>query len=305
MRYRLGRFTPRPGSSDYDSLHLDPRIGPLLTEALQHNLQVRLSPPSPAGAAGDASGDPRGPGTPNLGAVFVAMSRSAGRKPEQAPDLLRALPKGDPDRKWVEAVHRRLRKLSRRFDIRLLACEREPGGSGFLAIAATSPALSADVRPRDTVWGGFVALRDSNRPVSVRARIFRLVCRNGSLVSVHEDGVEPADGVEEHVERCFDHARFMSAVEALRMGAAQRLEDPASRLDEMEYLLHRGLIERRWREEGDRTVFGLINAITSVARDVPDMRERLDLEGMAGSLARVAPPPRTRQPDPAVELVPV
>ncbi len=306
MRYRLGRFTPQPGSGFYDPLHRDPQWFPALTRALEEMLQLPLSRKAPPGAtmgartAGGTS-EPSGPASRGL---MSALSRLRGRKPEPGPDLLTELALSDPDRGWVEAVHRRLADLSRRSEIRLLACDHEPGPSGFLAIAATSPALSAEVRTRDTVWGGFAALRDAGGPVRIWARVFRLVCQNGSLVSVREDFIEAAD-VEAQIERCFDRARFMSAVTALRAAATRHLPDPRPMLDEGGYMLHRGPIEARWREESDPTVYGLMNAMTSVARDLPDIRERLKLEEEAGSLARLRPRPRSRRPDPVSALVPV
>jgi hypothetical protein len=197
----------------------------------------------------------------------------------------------------VEAVHRRLGDLASRIEIRLLACEREPGPSGFTAIAVASPSVADDVRPLDTVWAGFAALRDGQQPLRVEGRVFRLVCENGSLASVVEDETEPAEAsVEDRIERCFDRQRFAAVVATLRQAAQQRVPDPRPMLDEQGYMPHRGLIEERWSKAKDPTLYGLMNAMTSVARDLPDVRERLDLEGTAGILAGLKPPPRSRRP---------
>ena len=299
MRHRLGRFEPKPGSSVYDSFHLHPKLAPLVTRALEEMLRVPLAPHAPHQLV--AALPPEAPG----------LLHPRAMKLPPGPDLLSVIRPGHDDRVWVTEVKDELEELSRRFEIRLLACEYEPGPEGFIAIAGTSPSISAEVREHDPVMAGFVALRDRERPVQVMSRIFRVVCENGSIVSTHEQEIE-ATGftVEERVQRCFERDRFVRAVELLRRAAGQELPEPTEMLDEMWHMVRQGpevaaqiaeayqeLVIGHWHEANDPTVYGLLNAVTATARDLPDFRARLDLEGLGGSLARLVPGPGSRNPD--------
>ncbi|MFZ5831522.1 MAG: hypothetical protein ACOY3P_15670, partial [Planctomycetota bacterium] len=44
-----------------------------------------------------------------------------------------------------------------------------------------------------------------------------------------------------------------------------------------------------YEQEGDDSVFGLMNAVTSVARDEPDPQIRWDLEELGGSIPALIP----------------
>jgi hypothetical protein len=328
VRHRLGRFEPKPGSSVYDSFHLHPKLAPLVTRALEEMLRVPLSPNTPRSLPPETTKPPGGgrPGSPSRSSAFKDLSVRPG------PDLLSVIRPGHPDRVWVTQVKDELEELSRRYEIRLLACEYEPGPDGFIAIAGTSPSISADVREHDPVMAGFVALRDRDQPLKVVSRIFRVVCQNGSILSAHEDEVDGGYTVEERVQRCFDRDRFVRAVKMLREAAAREIQHPQEMMDEMWHMYRQGpeagqvihdayaemmgasgvtpesiqamkeayqlLVHEHWNADGDHTVYGLMNAVTATARDQDDFRRRLDLEELGGSLARLDPGPRTRTPDP-------
>lgn len=291
MRHRLGRFEPKPGSSVYDSLHLHTKLSPLLTRALENKLQTPLAPvPAERGtrrAARDAFGpvtradDPR---------PFQGLAVAPG------PDLLSQLRYGHPDRVWVVSVKNQLEEIARGLEFRLLACEYEPGPDGYLAIAGVSASIAARVREADPVVAGFVALRERELPVRVIPRAFRVVSATGALVSARDDEAG-AHGflVEEQVLQCFDHDRFLPVADQLRRAAAAEL---LSLPEEVKQSGDRERIEARWREDGDRTLYGLMNAVSAEACDRPDFRERLALEELAGSLARLTHGPRSRRPDP-------
>lgn len=277
MRYRLGSFSPRPGSSDFANLHTDPHFGAPITRALEGMLRVRLS------REGE---DPR-------------------------PDLLEALGQAHPDRSWVESVRDRMESLKRRgLGVRLLACEHEEGPDGFLTIAASAPDLKLEVLPGDWMQVGFAVMRDGSGPVRAWPRLLREVCANGSLVCVGElERHEGAEGTGEAIERFLDPARYEAAVEAFRAARATAVPDPREYLDEMGWIGSEDLIalrrqqraefeaytaelearlpeiEVRFEEEGDGSLYGLVNALTATARDVDDWPERLALEELAGSLA--------------------
>jgi len=265
-------------------------------------LQVPLSPHLPDEPPGGGQAAP---------SWFRAVAEN--RPLPSGPDLLEVLESGHPDREWVVGVESELRTLSERSEIRLLACEFRPGPDGFLAIAATSPSLCAEVRRGDQVMAGFAALRDREQPLRVVSRIFREVCANGSIVSTREEQLEGAASltVPQRVRQCFERDRFLASVAVLRQAAAESVADPEEMMERMSdemmrlgrrgpefYELMKEVSAARWREEEDRTLYGLLNAVTATARDLPDFRDRLDLEELGGALARLAPGPRHRRPDP-------
>jgi hypothetical protein len=131
-------------------------------------------------------------------------------------------------------------------------------------------------------------MRDAASGVRMCPRIFREVCDNGFLVCTSEGEDLLAHGVEvpAALDACFDRQRFEEAIECLREAARRHLPDPRPMLDEMGYIHHHHtLIASRYWIGQDPTIYGLFNAVTSVARDLPDPRERLRLEEAAGRLA--------------------
>jgi hypothetical protein len=110
--------------------------------------------------------------------------------------------------------------------------------------------------------------------------------------------------VEEQVMQCFDLERFRAVAGQLREAADLELPDasflPGEGVDERtdgdENPL-RDQVEARWWDQGDRTAYGLANAVSGVARDLADYRTRLELEELAGTLARLTLGPRSHRPD--------
>lgn len=306
MRHRLGRFEPKPGSSVYDSMHLHTKLSPLLTRALLNRLESpsRGGPDAPQGGGLTAvatAGVPWRPPVPEDRRRFPGLAVKPG------PDLMTKLPYGHPDRVWVMSVKNQLEELARGLEFRLLDCEYEPGPDGFLAIAGTSPSIAASVRDADPVVAGFVAVRDREHPVRVIPRVFRVVSSTGALVWVRESEHE-FQGllVEEQVMQCFDVDRFRAVAEQLREAADLELPDASFLPDEAaderadddgDESPLRDQVEARWWDQGDRTAYGLANAVSGVARDLADFRTRLRLEELAGTLARLTLGPRSHRPD--------
>jgi len=305
MRYRLGSFQPRAGSSDYAHLMEDEELGAPMTRALEEMLGVRLSTP----AAVEASDDqPPAPGAADGG--WAGPARRPWRHPwlrptaPVRPDLLAALGPTHPDYAWVRTVCARLRLLRIRLErVRLLACEYEPGPSGFLTLAASAAGRRVQAFPGDRMQLGFAAMRDGETAVKLWPRLLREVCRNGSLVSigrfVHHEGEA---GIGEAVDRCFSTATYEPALQDLQTMRATSVEDPRAYLDELQRI-HDGSallrryeerIMRRFRDDGDGSGYGLMNAVTATAREVTDWRDRLDLEEFAGRMARLKRPVPSR-----------
>jgi hypothetical protein len=181
---------------------------------------------------------------------------------------------------------------------------------------------AADVRPGDCVHGG-VAVRTHDTEILVHPYTYRVVCTNGAIAAFTTGGrvverVELAaassviDGVLEEfraaVRACATSAPLDATVNAMRV-AAQRDADVMLHLLPVLPHMPPGIrasvlrtIVGRFEADRDRSLFGLVNAVTSVARDTadPDIRWRLEELG-GGMLARL--PERPRPVVPAAEPV--
>ena len=181
--------------------------------------------------------------------------------------------------------------------------------------------LDAEVRPGDRVRGG-VALRvggggggGGGGEVLVHPYILRQVCSNGAIRSqalatsrvervLKTDVVAPAyeaavalQALRDAVQRCAAHDAFAGGVAEMR-GAAEMEADyvlmllPAlahMRGETVRRLLPRVLRRFERAPDPDRSAFGVMNAVTSVARDTRDPETRWRLEGLGGALAARVP----------------
>lgn len=266
MRYRLGSFTPSPGSHDFEVLLASDEFGARMTGALEEMLRIRLSRA------------PRGP----------------------LPDLLETLDARHPDRPWAEEVRDRLEGLHRDgLELRLLACEHEDGPDGFLTIAATAPSVRLEILPRDWMQVGFAAMREGEGVVQAWPRLLRQVCANGSIVCIEElERHEGAAGIGEAVGRFLEPALYEPAVHALREARATAVPDPREFFDELRriggltttMLEYMATVVNNFEDGEDDSLYGLVNAVTATARDVDDWPDRLDLEEQAGRLALLRRP---------------
>jgi hypothetical protein len=173
--------------------------------------------------------------------------------------------------------------------------------------------LTREVRPGDMVQGG-VALRAVAGEILVHPYVFRQVCRNGAIIAQSlesrrlervEDpsGAEGADvlaEVGETVRACCAEEAFADVASrmesATRTMADQALEAMAL-LSRMPHLVAADLIPdvlERFGTAGDRSAFGVVNAVTSLARDTPDQQRRWDLEELGGLLLRTLDDPAPR-----------
>jgi hypothetical protein len=171
--------------------------------------------------------------------------------------------------------------------------------------------LVREVRPADRVQGG-VALRAGEREVWVHPYVFRQVCRNGAIMAHalqthhladHEFATEgeAADAVRRAVQACCAAEAFTVAAEQTR-SAREAEADLALNLLPFVSRLPSGAgapvlraVMERFFQEGDRSRFALMNAVTSVARDTPDPEVRWRLEELGGGIAAGRTP--VPQPD--------
>jgi hypothetical protein len=174
-----------------------------------------------------------------------------------------------------------------------------------------------EVRTKDRLQGG-VALRATERECSVHPFVFREVCRNGAIMA-HSLGsqevpnldelplYEATQSVREAIAACCIEEPFLVAVDLIREAARSEIDTALallpflSRLPAGQRELILDDVMQRFSREGDRTSFGLMNAVTSLARDTrdPDLRWRLEELGGGVAALRVPEP----QPDDAFASV--
>lgn len=179
----------------------------------------------------------------------------------------------------------------------------------------------AEVRPGDHIRGG-VALRVDGPQVQVHPYTFRQVCTNGAIAAqaLESRRLERIEAVDV-VGPTYDigvvltdlrlAVRVCAAPEAFtvttrQMRSATEVEADLA-LNLLPVLAHmpdamaqRWLpqILQRFSRDEDRSVFGLMNAVTSVARDVRDQNARWRLEELGGTIpARLVPKPKVTRPE--------
>jgi len=193
---------------------------------------------------------------------------------------------------------------------------------GDLLFARAVLGDAAEVRPGDRVHGG-VALRTHDTEILVHPYTYRVVCTNGAIAAFAAasrvvERVEIAapstvinavlDDLRAAVRECAAPRAFEAVVGTMR-GATRTEADVMLQL--MPVLAHMPpairtsilrRIVRRFEADGDRSVFGLANAVTSVARDTDDPETRWRLEELGGGLlARL--PERPKPIAPAAEVL--
>jgi len=157
-----------------------------------------------------------------------------------------------------------------------------------------------EVRPGDKLQGG-VALKANGGEVWLHPYVFRLVCRNGAimaqaiqtrhLIDLHLlDPEEAASQLQEAIQASCAEEAFTVAAQQMRSAQEVRADLALNMLP----LLSRfpssaanplvGQIMERFFSEADGSRFGLMNAVTSVARDTRDPELRWRLEEFGGGI---------------------
>jgi hypothetical protein len=162
-----------------------------------------------------------------------------------------------------------------------------------------------EVRPGDRLLGG-VALRATHEEIWVHPYVFRRVCSNGAIrahasESLHLEQIEFPPGATAEVADALRRAvHACCAGEAFERGAAEmRSSLQSSNFDLlltmmplMSSLLSHGghnevfrsILDRFFAKGHDQSRFGLMNAVTSVARDTRDPEVRWQLEEFGGGI---------------------
>lgn len=181
--------------------------------------------------------------------------------------------------------------------------------SDRLLIRATLPWI-ADVRPQDPVRGG-VAMRATLHEAVAHPFVVRQVCTNGAIapqaletqrVSRMEElpAADARDAVREAVRACSGEEVFATFASGMAATFGALVEIPfmlmamlPDQTDPEAGELYTKVLAELLRG-GDRSRFGLMNALTAVGRDTkdPDLRWRLEELGGAVAMQRDATPPR-------------
>jgi len=174
-----------------------------------------------------------------------------------------------------------------------------------------------EVRPGDRIRAG-VAMRAVDGEIAVHPYTFRLVCTNGAIVahSLESQTFERAiagvlvpsseeavtlSNVRRAVRGCADPKAFARATNELRTAAATPADMalyllPAlARMPRATMRRMLPMIIEHFKSAGDESAFGLMNAVTALARDAEDPETRWDLEAVGGMIpGRLARKPSYR-----------
>lgn len=189
-------------------------------------------------------------------------------------------------------------------------------------IKAVLPMVQGEVKVDDYVQAGFVLknTETGNGALSIEFLLFRLVCLNGMVVGdklgsfrrIHRTAtidlpegrpfmpIDPITvtchdfwaNIKAAIAVASDSEKFQGYVNRLKALAAQELDvDPDALADTLRK--KHGLREHEannimaeFSREGDKTVYGLVNAITQVSQSVENYNRASDLEEIGGDIFR-------------------
>jgi len=171
------------------------------------------------------------------------------------------------------------------------------GGRLFLR-AVCSRAES--IQPGDRVQGG-VALRAVEDEVCVRPYVFRLVCRNGAIRAHALQAqqftladfpiTEEAEGaIRDAVRACCDQAVLWEGAAEMRNARESEADLALTLLGQLQHfpaMMKPRVLEmimNQFTAAGDRSRFGMMNAVTATAGDIPEPELRWQLEELGGGV---------------------
>jgi hypothetical protein len=162
-----------------------------------------------------------------------------------------------------------------------------------------------EVGPRDRVPGG-VALKARGPEVWLHPYVFRLVCRNGAIAAqatqtrhlVDLDLRTPDEAtylLREAIRACCAEEAFTDAARQMRTAREVEADVTLNLMPFLSRFPHAAArllpqIMERFLGERDPSRFGLMNAVTSVARDTRDPETRWNLEEFGGGIPAAVPP---------------
>lgn len=196
---------------------------------------------------------------------------------------------------------------------------RDVYAEGDLLFARAILPGATEVRPGDRIHGG-VAVRTHDTEILVHPYTYRVVCTNGAIAG-RATGSRVIERVEVSAPSTVINAVLDELRAAIRACAAQTeleatagaMRSAAEReadlfLQMLPILPHMPpgvrasvlrTIVRRFEATRDRSAFGLVNAVTSVARDTSDPEIRWRLEELGGGMLARLP---ERRPSPVTVI---
>ena len=178
---------------------------------------------------------------------------------------------------------------------------------GVRLFARSVLARAREVLPNDRVRDG-VALRATGGDVWIHPYVFRQICSNGAIIvhTVQTSRIEGVDAlppdraaaaIREAVRACCAEESFTSAAEGMRSASQVQADLVLNLMPLLARLTDRddaaGLLRNimdRFITDADTSRFGLMNAVTSVARDTSDPEMRWRLEEFGGAILAGQPP---------------
>jgi hypothetical protein len=175
---------------------------------------------------------------------------------------------------------------------------------GRVHLTVHAPELAAEVSSGDYIYGGFALAHDPAGETEAVVRIFRVACQNGLLADEAEGrrltflSARPPlrwrTRLAHVVGQAFEGGCLDEDAQLLRQTLREMLTTP------YEFLLHlraQGLIsdeeqvqiQSAFDRAGDATIYGLVNAVTSVAHlhaQRHDWRRAHEIERLGGELSR-------------------
>jgi len=181
-------------------------------------------------------------------------------------------------------------------------------------LRATIPHMKEDIKKGDTVIQGLMVSNSEVGASSFRVEPFllRLLCTNGligpnALTRIHLGGKTSAGEfqfsdnvqnmetdlvraqVKEIIDKTFDEESFHKWLDQIRGTTDVQIQNVSSTVENFttKYSMknmENSILDALVRE-GDPTQYGLVNAITRVAQDVPTFEGQIELERIAGEIS--------------------
>ena len=216
-----------------------------------------------------------------------------------AVDLLAMLDASEPDREWLAAVcstAQELRHEGRNLALIDCAYTRGSNAEGHegveCAVVFVDRSLTDAVRPGDTVQAGFAILRSPATGLVALPRLFRKVCSNGILLDIGcatGREIEPYE-VDAALRACLHADGFQAMVGRLHWAAHEVILDGPGLLGAARPYSAAEPLLSRWRQQGDRSLWGLVNTATALAHADGRWSQRLERERDAERLLSVGLP---------------
>jgi hypothetical protein len=188
-----------------------------------------------------------------------------------------------------------------------------------LYLKAVTPKLQGEIRPGDIVQGGLI-IKNSEVGASrfaVEPFVLRLRCTNGLIISegysrVHL-GKRKEEGefnwssetinlenqaiwsaVRDVIKDTFDPASFEAVVSKLKGNADTQVKEPVQAVNNVVTAIGltedtKAMLLKNFLDEKDYTQWGLTNAITATARQLPEPDLQVKIETKASDIAMLSP----------------